>query len=358
MRFWIDLDNSPHVHFFAPLIRRLEAEGFESIVTVRDFAQTVELARSYGLRFSVVGNHQTPRATSRRITETIQRAGQLACFIHQWKPHWALGHGSRAMLLAAGLLRIPSATFYDYEFVSSAVFGLSTLVLVPDVIPPDRLSAWTRLGKKLVRYPGLKEEVYIYDFQNNAAVVQNLNLNCSRVIITVRPPATWAHYHNVRSEELFDTLMRRLTCEKDAQVVVLARTEAQWKELTQVYGSSGRPFLFPAKAVDALSLMSFSDFVFSGGGTMSREAALLGATAFSTFGGRLGAADESLARSGRLVLLRSPAEIKTLDLRKRQQPRQVKPQYVTRDFLIKQILRFTECDYAAARTFQPKTNVE
>jgi len=37
----IDLTNSPHVVFFRPIIRRLEAAGVEPVVTARDYAQTL-----------------------------------------------------------------------------------------------------------------------------------------------------------------------------------------------------------------------------------------------------------------------------------------------------------------------------
>ena len=37
MRIWIDMDNSPHVLLFAPIIRELERGGVEFLLTIRDF---------------------------------------------------------------------------------------------------------------------------------------------------------------------------------------------------------------------------------------------------------------------------------------------------------------------------------
>ena len=42
-KVWIDLTNSPHVLFFRPVIRRLDEAGVETVVTARDFAQTLGL---------------------------------------------------------------------------------------------------------------------------------------------------------------------------------------------------------------------------------------------------------------------------------------------------------------------------
>jgi uncharacterized protein len=65
----------------------------------------------------------------------------------------------------------------------------------------------------------------------------------------------------------------------------------------------------PDRAVDGRSLVAFADVLVSAGGTMNREAAVLGTPVWSIFEGRLGAVDEALAREGRLRFLRSPDEI-------------------------------------------------
>src|SRR5438270_10043554 len=78
MNVWIDLDNSPHVQFFAPIIHRLEREGIKYFVTVRSFSQTEELARRYGLDFVTIGKHRTPHHFLTRVGGTAERAAQLA----------------------------------------------------------------------------------------------------------------------------------------------------------------------------------------------------------------------------------------------------------------------------------------
>jgi uncharacterized protein len=70
----------------------------------------------------------------------------------------------------------------------------------------------------------------------------------------------------------------------------------------------------PERAVDAQSLIAFSDLVVSSGGTMNREAVALGVPVYTTFGGRLGGVDEALIREGRLAPLTDP---RALELEKR-----------------------------------------
>src|SRR5256885_8398022 len=54
---WIDLENSPHVPFFRPIIRELEARGFSVLVTARDCFQVCELAEQLHVECKAIGRH-------------------------------------------------------------------------------------------------------------------------------------------------------------------------------------------------------------------------------------------------------------------------------------------------------------
>jgi len=56
----------------------------------------------------------------------------------------------------------------------------------------------------------------------------------------------------------------------------------------------------PETAVDGQSLVAGADLVISAGGTMNREAVVLGTPVYTTFAGRLGGVDERLIGEGRL----------------------------------------------------------
>ena len=55
MKIWIDLDNTPHVPFFKPIIRELKERGYTIVITARDAFQVCELATLYGLVYKKVG---------------------------------------------------------------------------------------------------------------------------------------------------------------------------------------------------------------------------------------------------------------------------------------------------------------
>ena len=66
MKIWIDFSNSPHPLLFAPVARRLEAEGHEVLVTARDNAQTIELARERWPAVEVIGG-PSPRGRASKV---------------------------------------------------------------------------------------------------------------------------------------------------------------------------------------------------------------------------------------------------------------------------------------------------
>ena len=66
MKIWVDLSNSPHALLFRPIVARLEELGHEVVVTARDNAQTVELARPRFPELAVIGGESPGGKRSRR----------------------------------------------------------------------------------------------------------------------------------------------------------------------------------------------------------------------------------------------------------------------------------------------------
>jgi predicted glycosyltransferase len=178
-------------------------------------------------------------------------------------------------------------------------------VLVPEAIPPARLERYGVRPPKLRRYPGLKEEYYLADFEPDPAVPAGLGLDADRVLVVVRTPSDYALYHR-RPSPVFPALLDRLGRREDVHAVVLPRTAEQGDAVRRL----GLPSLVvPEDAIDAQSLIAFSDLVVSAGGTMNREGVALGVPVYTTFGGRLGGVDEALLRKGRLRILADPGAL-------------------------------------------------
>src|SRR5581483_2997956 len=115
MRIWIDLTNSPHVLVMRPVIDKLRERGHEVEVTARDFAQTLGLLERFGIAHTAIGRHRGGRigAKARGLAE---RSYALAKWARGRRFDRALGHGFNDITIAAALMRILSATTFDYEW--------------------------------------------------------------------------------------------------------------------------------------------------------------------------------------------------------------------------------------------------
>lgn len=305
---WIDLDNTPHVPFFRPIIRELEARGERVSVTAREAFQVCELADLLGVRYQKVGRHYGKNRVL-KIWGLLWRSLQLIPFVLRERPALALSHGSRSQIFLCNILRIPTVMIMDYEHAKTPLLLRPRWEIVPEVIKNERLQCGDR--ERILTYDGIKEDVYAYDFEPDESLPATMQLNKKNVIVTVRPPASEAHYHNSHSDELFVAFMDRVCGEDDIQIVLLPRNkkqEAHYREHWPRWFNCGS-VIVPTEAVDGLNLLWHSDLVVSGGGTMNREAAALGIPVYSIFRGPIGSLDRELQRQSRLTLVESVDEV-------------------------------------------------
>ena len=306
-RIWIDLDNTPHVPFFIPIIRELEKRGHEVVLTARDAFQVCELAEEKGLRFSKVGRHYGKNPVL-KLAGLAVRSCQLLPFYVRQRPGLALSHGARSLNLLANVVRLPTVLIADYEHARTAPLTHPRWTIVPDALSPRRLpSAVSRVRY----YRGIKEDVYAPDFVPAPAMKSELGLDGDEMIVTVRPPADEAHYYNPESDVLFHELMDRVCRTPGVRAVLLPRNAHQERKLRAEFPAwfAGGRTIVPAHAVNGLDLIWISDLVVSGGGTMNREAAALGVPVYSIFRGTAGAVDLMLESQGRLCMIRTKDEV-------------------------------------------------
>ena len=318
-KIWIDLDNSPHVPFFRPIISELEKKGYPLLITARNRFQVCELADQFHMKYKSIGRYYGKNKIVKLFWLTFRTLQLLPTIINE-KPRIALSHGSRSQILLAKALGIPSIVIFDYEYAKGIPFICPTWAISPEIIPNKMINSNKRT--RLLKYPGIKEDVYIPFFKADDSVINELGLSRNNLIITIRPPATEAHYFSMESERLFESAMDFLSKLENVQMVLLPRNEKQKTFINRKWASwiTDRKIVIPKHAVDGLNLIWNSDLVISGGGTMNREAAALGVPVYSIFRGKIGTVDRYLSNNGRLVLLESIEDIKTkISLNKRMQ---------------------------------------
>src|SRR5579862_2659285 len=111
---WIDLDNSPHVPFFLPIIDELRKRGHNVVLTAKDSYQVRDLIALHGISCRVIGSHWG-KNRALKVIGTCVRSVQLLPFLLRERPDLAVSHGSRAQLLASVALGIRKLVILDYE---------------------------------------------------------------------------------------------------------------------------------------------------------------------------------------------------------------------------------------------------
>jgi uncharacterized protein len=315
MRVWIDLSNSPHALLFEPLVADLRAAGHEPLLTARDHAQTAELARERFAQVEIVGAPSPPGrlAKSRSLAA---RVAALARWARRRSPDVALSHNSYAQLVVARALRIPAVTAMDFEHqpANHLAFRAARRILVPEVVAAaPQLRRQGARASKLIAYPGFKEEIYLGERRPDPGVVVGLGAEPppGGALVVARSAPAGAAYHPGENP-LFERCILALEEQDRVRTVVLARHPEQRSRLL---GLGLERTLVPAEAVDATSLLQQADLFLGAGGTMSREAALLGARSLSLFAGRRPAVDAELERRGLLGRLSDPAQLAELQPR-------------------------------------------
>jgi len=317
LRIWIDLANSPHVPFFRALIPEFVAQGHQVEITARDFAQTVELATTAGMMPHVIGGHGGGKLTG-KAGNLVGRAAALRKWARDRGFDLAVSHNSYAQISAAAALGIRSVTLMDYEHqpANHLAFRLASRVIVPRAFPAAELKKYGASTRKVKRYSGLKEDVYLADFTPDpefGEVLRKLGVESEDVLVVARPPAREALYHRFENE-LFDELLNHVSARDGAKVILLPRTDAQRAEYAERKLAQA---IIPRQALDGANLIAAADLVISAGGTMNREAATLGVPVASIYAGKWAAIDEELVKEGRLQRISSREDVESLAIQKK-----------------------------------------
>ncbi len=283
---WLDVLTPKQALLFSSFKRKLEKKGFKVLVTARKHDSTVSLLEMNKVSPVVIGEHGGGSRTGKLIA-SAERTLNLACFIGELKekPLWAVHLSSPEAARVAFGLQIKNICLNDTPhsfFVAKLTFPLADYLVAPSCIDKKKLVELGAPEKGIAQYEGVDEVEWLRSFKPNKNVIHELGLDMDRLLIVFRPEESQASY-------LIGTMDQALTIKflevivkehGDAQIVVLPRYKDQKTLLRRRFREG---IIIPGEAIDAPSLMAFSDLVVTGGGTMGREAALMGTPAVSYF---------------------------------------------------------------------------
>ncbi len=286
---WVDITNLPHARLF----RRLIASR-RCFVTAREHTFLHELLESMGIPFRSAGRYE--RTAEAKLIASAERVRELAELVMERRHEITASiakHSVEAPRVSFGL-GIPHVQLVDNEHAEKQnrlTLSLCERIVVPEATDVRELIRQGAERSRLVRFRGVFEYEHLRDFKPDPSVISGYGLK-PREYVLYRPPPTGASY--CPGEDLTESYLRELG--RRYTLVVVPRTEAQ------VGGA------LCVRSADTLSLSYFARAVLSGGGTMTREAALMGTCSISLYSGRMLGVDRWLISEGVLFRATSPEE--------------------------------------------------
>ena len=301
MRIWVDFTNTAHVIVLRPLVERLEAAGHDVALTARPLSHTVELLEEWGRPHTVIGRHGGVHRRDKALA-AADRVRRLLGWARGRRFDRGLAHGSTDLPPVARLLGFPNTTMFDYEWAAlqhHVNCRLATRVLVPDAIPPGRLARYGA-ATSWSATRGSRRSTTCRTSSPTARCRRRSGPEGERSCASCAP----------RRPTRSTSAGRRPRCSPRccaARRPTSASAPSCWPAPTEqradVRALGLDRVVVPERTVDGRSLVALADVLVSAGGTMNREAAVLGTPVWSMFEGPLGGVDEQLVREGRLKLL-------------------------------------------------------
>lgn len=277
MKIWFDLSNSPHINMFHDLIRELESDGHEIIITSRPLANTVQLLDQRGLKHTVIGEHYGKNIYKKIFGYPI-RVLQLRKFLAPLKPDLAISQSSFHSPIVAKLLGIPSIYTNDNEHAmgNKPAFIFASKILIPENLAIEKIAKLGVNAKKITQYPGVKEGIYLWSKGERIQQKRKTNTDNS-IKIFIRPEPQTAQYYKGK-ENFLDEML--LTLQHKYKICVLTRDNQQYIHYKQ---DKFEKLNVPDKPIDFETIATECTIFIGAGGSMTRELAILGIPTISVY---------------------------------------------------------------------------
>jgi hypothetical protein len=313
MKAWIDILTPKQANFLGELHHQLENKGFKTFLTTRQYREVNQLLEMKRLKVTPIGRHGGGELKD-KLVESSKRISALAEAVKEENPDVAISFASPEAARVAFGLKVPHYCISDSphaEAVSKLTVPLSQKVFTPWVIP---IHAWTRYGitgRDVVRYRALDPAVWLSHYKGDAKVLEALNIDTSKPVITIRPPEEFAAYLSERNFSIADKATEVVSkildlTPQNSEIVLLPRYDLQMEKYRKRFGNR---IIVPDHVVDSISLMRASSVFLGGGGTMTAESALLGVPAISYYPGEPTFVERFLIKYGLIERILDPGRI-------------------------------------------------
>jgi len=275
VKIWIDILTPKQALMFGTMAKKLMKMGYDVYVTTRRYDYTLGILDNLGIRYEVVGGYGGATLYG-KLKADIRRMNILADLVNSYLPDLLLAYPNPSASRVAYGLGVKYIAFTDSPHsihASRLSLPLATIVIFPKAIPLDDIKAYVHPTTRLMPYNGVDEVLWIKEFKPNPRELDELGLSPFNYVV-VRPAEVHAAYY--RFSINFSSLIKRLSSE--VKVLLLPRYREDYVKFKGM-----KNVIIPSRAVYGPNISYYSIMVISGGGTMTREAALLGVPAINLY---------------------------------------------------------------------------
>jgi len=289
---WIDASTPKRGVLAATLSRLLRGEGFETLITARDYDYTVKVLELMGERFVVAGLHGGGSLRGKMVAD-IGRMVDLEIVVEEYEPGVLISYPSPPAVRVAFGHGIPYIALGDTPHgvaMNRLSYPLATVAVFSEFIA-DEMEKFILKSYTIVEtFRGVDEILWVKEFNPNASNVEKLGLKPYSYVV-FRPEEFKAHYYREVESSVILKLASRVA-ELGYTPVVIPRYPEHVSEASSIKG-----VVILDKPFHGLDLEYYSLAVVTGGISMAREAALLGVPGISLFDRIIGV-DVALAKMG------------------------------------------------------------
>jgi len=261
----IGLYHIPHVNFFKNAIKKLEEEGVECLIYLRERGRLLDIAKKELKRddFTIIGKHRV--STIGKAIGMFQVGFRLFRLIYRNKEiKVVLAIGANELCRASRMLGRKNISFNDDP--DTHVFNY-TLKIADKLIIPKLIET---KGQNISHYNGYKELAYLHPdyFSPNIEILDNFGLEKDNYIfIREQSPVSMVYRHTNIGD--FRGIVDELFKRKFNLVFSL-----EDKENIDFY--KGKGLILEEPLEDIHSIISFAQLTLTTGDTLSRESCILG----------------------------------------------------------------------------------
>ena len=290
VKIWFDVMTTKESWLFGTLAKKLKKENYEVLITTRDYDQNKQILDLINCDHHVIGKHGGDKLKD-KLVASLKRSLDLTYFISTQNPlpDFCISLASPEALRVAFGLGIKGICVNDTPHavkVGKLTVPLSDYVITPRCIDKNQFIDFGIKKSRIITYDGVDEFTWLKNFKPNPKVIENLELDKNKKMLLLRIIESKSAYylkisrdkpHANISDELIDEIIENFP---DLQVILLSRYDDEKKYFKKKYKEK---IIVPEKGINGPNVSYFADIVISGGGTMNREAAILGTPAICYF---------------------------------------------------------------------------